>query len=386
MQSQLKIDGTKQGAFFKGSFKYKYLLFITWAIMAFHYGWIPYESEKFADYDLHKYLSMANSWPAINLETSKPFAFRILGPWLAGSFSFNPVLGFKVLSVVFSLATILLLFEFLRLYKVPSMFSLWACFLYLSNVHFFGFHNWNYFQLADNISSFFIVLIWIFFFKKKYITLGLTLFLSLLAKETTMVFVPVFMLHGFFQGNKKRELGKILWALFPACLLFIALRVVIPTQGGAGLLEAFSKYWIKIFIPETWYRLGINALLPLSLLPFMFYKQAIQFFKSQPENFFFLGLICLSCLLGSNNERLLAPIFPIWYLFLAQFGQKHLVKKELMGIAIFCFLSSFHHNVSLFPWDGKIFTIGLSLFCLLGVSLILVNPLKRSLRVVKASE
>jgi len=66
------------------------------------------------NHDVISYRKMAIAFPSIDYSVGKPFAHRLLAPWLVGSL-FNDVdLGFTLFNALFSILFILVLFYFIK--------------------------------------------------------------------------------------------------------------------------------------------------------------------------------------------------------------------------------------------------------------------------------
>ncbi|MDA3875409.1 MAG: hypothetical protein PF795_15790, partial [Kiritimatiellae bacterium] len=91
--------------------------------MLWLYGWIPYDQAPYSKWDLAAYMRMAEAAPGVAGDVAKPFAFRILGPWLAGIVPGSIPGGFRVLSLV---ASLLLPFQFAALLRERGIAFRWA--------------------------------------------------------------------------------------------------------------------------------------------------------------------------------------------------------------------------------------------------------------------
>ena len=89
------------------------ILLAATAVMIYLYGSVPYTVEPFRDMDLAGYRQMARASPHLAEGIPPPFAFRLLGPWIAGLLSPADPVGFFVLTVIVSLLIPVLLYIFL---------------------------------------------------------------------------------------------------------------------------------------------------------------------------------------------------------------------------------------------------------------------------------
>jgi predicted PurR-regulated permease PerM len=82
-------------------------------------------------------------------------------------------------------------------------------------------------------------------------------------------------------------------------------------------------------------------------------------------------LVFISTLFGSDNERLMAPAFVVFYLLIAHIIQDYFYPhKNILFILIACaFLASFHRTIGRYPLPGINIMIILSLSSLLIVTI-----------------
>ena len=65
-----------------------------------------------------------------------------------------------------------------------------------------------------------------------------------------------------------------------------------------------------------------NTLKPLTFLPLIFLRTTLAYFKANKFMLALIGLTFVSSLLGSSDERLMAPAFVAFYWLLAQIFEK----------------------------------------------------------------
>ena len=75
-----------------------------------------------------------------------------------------------------------------------------------------------------------------------------------------------------------------------------------------------------------WYRLLISPFSPLSLIPIIYYRETIKFFRENIYLFIFIIIYYLSTFFANDEERLIAPIFPIIYLIIAKIPRASFLK------------------------------------------------------------
>ncbi len=77
------------------------------ALMAFLYGRIKETRPEYADWDIWEYSRMAAAAPGLADDIPSPFAYRLLGPYLAGLLPFPDPQSFQLLSLLLSFVLIL---------------------------------------------------------------------------------------------------------------------------------------------------------------------------------------------------------------------------------------------------------------------------------------
>ena len=78
------------------------------------YGYIDYNHELFQQIDLVKYWDIADASPGIAAGIRRPWAYRLLGPYVIGLLPIDVPLGFYFLSLTSSIALVILFFKFLQ--------------------------------------------------------------------------------------------------------------------------------------------------------------------------------------------------------------------------------------------------------------------------------
>lgn len=136
------------------------------------------------------------------------------------------------------------------------------------------------------------------------------------------------------------------------------------------MLQAFLYHVNKLNSVETWFRLLINSFIPLSLLPIMFIKRTVSFFMDKKYMLLFIVFVFISTLFGSNNERLMAPAFVIFYLLIAHIIQDYFYPRKGMLFILMAgaLLSSFHHLIGRYPLPSKNLMVILSASSLMAVT------------------
>ena len=122
------------------------------ALAIFLYGAVPYTEEPYAGMDLRYYRAMAEASPGISSEMPRPFAYRILGPWLVGLLPLPETAAFYALNSVLSLCVPLVFFLLLVSRGAGGWIAALSAFLFVLSKHQFGMSAWNFFQIKDTLS------------------------------------------------------------------------------------------------------------------------------------------------------------------------------------------------------------------------------------------
>ena len=151
------------------------------------------------------------------------------------------------------------------------------------------------------------------------------------------------------------------------------LRLFIPVWGP-GLSEALRDNLPKLASPESWFRLLINAFLPLSLVVIIFFEITLAFFRSRIYALVFLVLVFAATLFGSNTERLMAPAFVVYYWLIAVILASLMERRLLLWLVLAAsFIASLHHTVARFPLPSRTLTLIVSFGALAAVSAALIG-------------
>jgi hypothetical protein len=306
---------------------------------------------------------MAKSAPGLNFQVDIPYVYRILGPFIAGIIPLDEPVSFYLLSIVFSITLILLFHCFLIKVGISSKSALFACVLFVFNKYFFGFNVWDYFQINDILSFVAIVLLFWSMNRSNWLLFGSTALIASLAKATWVIIIPTLVVFLLEKKRFRGEIFKAIAASVPALAVFIAMRTLIPARNGQTIIEALMYYWDKILDPQVLFKLLINSFIPLTFLPIVFIDKTIGFFRGKLYALTFVLLVFGSCLLGTDNERLIAPTFIVFYWligYILDFGFEG--NKIIIAIVMFFgFLSSLHHCYTNFSFMTRNLTLVFSL-------------------------
>lgn len=337
-------------------------------LMIVLYGQINYMLEPFAHWDLSSYRKMALASPEINPDIPIPFAYRVLGPYIVGLLPISTTIGFYIFSIFFSICLSFQFYYLLRYIGLSTTISSVTVSLFLFNKYLFGITIWNYFQLNDLLSLNFIIIMLLSIWRNQWIVFSIILVLGAFTKEISLLMIPVAFIYILEKKELSTKWKKVIVAVIPAIMIFILIRVLIPTAGGKSLLEAFLIFSQKVWSPESILRKLVNSYLPFYFIPFIFFKHTLQFFRTKKYMLWYVILVFLSTYFGSNNERLMAPSFIVFYMLIGTILQDLNPKKTfLLFIMVIGFLSSFHHVFAKYPLQS----INWTYFFTLGTTLII---------------
>ena len=326
------------------------------AVMIYLYGNIDYTVEPFRDMDLRYYRQMAQASPHLAEGVPPPFAFRLLGPWVAGLLpSVYPAGGFLALTVIASLLIPVFLYRFLIEFGIERSAAFVAALLFVFNKHLFGSSVWNFFQVKDSIGLLCISVCFIAMLRGNWPLFSLSLLVGVLSGEAPLIMVPVLLAYLIERRKPGEERRRAALSLLPGITGFVLLRLLVPAQGGMGLVEAFLHYSQKLRYRLVWVGLLVNPFIPLVLLPLLYIRDLWRFIKSNIYLVVCFAVVLASTLFGSNNERLMAPAFIVFYAFIGVIMERYWRGKSwiVFAVAAACFLASTHHLLARYPLPSR---------------------------------
>lgn len=367
------------------------------ALVIFLYGQIDYTIEPYAQSDLYHYRMMAAAAPRLAPAVQQPYAYRLLGPYLAGVLAGQEPWGFRILTMLAATAFGILYVLFLGSRGIGPPVAVMTTVLLLLNKHLFGYNVWNYFQINDLLSLVYLVILWwalpvpdqatatasslsgkapqenllpLPARRTRWLVFGVTLVVGVLTRETVLLMIPVAVVFLVERRQLSREWRSFLLAVLPGLLCFVLLRVIVQPVGGQDMFSHFLRTVPKIAEPATWFRLLINAFIPVSLLPLIFWRHTLVFFRQNLAMLVFLLLVLVSAFFGTDNERLMAPAAVAFYLLLATIIERYLYPSRLAVVVLLAggFVSSWQHFMGRYPLPSRELTLILSLTSLLVVS------------------
>jgi hypothetical protein len=372
--------------FMKTNLSKTFILVFVAGIMIFLYGQIPYWQESYHDYDLVYFRAMANASPGL-ASVERPFAYRLLGPYLIGLVPFPDTVVFYVSEIVVSLALVLLFYFFLCDMGLSPSAALPAVVAFCFNKYLFGLTVWDYFQINILSSSVYVLILFWAIFKERWAVFGLVMLLGAATRETVMLMVPTTFFYLFEKRELRTKWKKAAIAMLPGIVVFFLLRALIPAAGGLGLVDAFLKYSTKLASGEALARLLLNSFIPFTFLPFVFWKTTRSFLEGKKYVLFWLAVVFVSSMFGGNNERLMAPTFLVFYWYVGVLLQDLHLDNLGMGIFVAAgFLSSFHHVIGRYPLPSRSWTEGLSLALLVVVTSLAIALRQKSRRQERKQE
>lgn len=342
------------------------------AVMIYLYGNIDYTADGFRDIDLRYYRQMAQASPHTAEGVPAPFAFRLLGPWVAGLLPSTDPAGFLALTAIASLLIPVLLYRFLVEFGIERSAAFVAALLFIFNKHLFGSSAWNFFQVKDSIGLLCISACFIAMLRDDWPFFSLSLFIGVLSGEAPLIMVPVLFAYLIERKKPGAAWRRAALSLLPCIAGFLLLRLLVPTQGGTGLVEAFLYYSPKLQYRLVWVGLLVNPFIPLVFLPLLYFKDLWLFMKSNIYLVVCFAIVFASTLFGSNNERLMAPAFIVFYAFIGTVAERHWRGRSwvILAVTAACILASAHHLLARYPLPSRAITRTIAAVMTLSVTLV----------------
>ncbi len=278
-------------------------------VMILNYGSIDAANMTYASWDLHNYRAMSSAAPALNANVPAPYTFRLLGPWIAGLLPGGVDQGFMLLTLLFAFFLPPLLDKWLRDRGVVPSLALVITLFFILNKHVFGFQVWNFYQANDLIGMTAILLALMALERGRLLAFSMVLAAGVFAKETVLLVAIASPFYVMTLPERPTQWRKIGLAVAPVILIYIALHLLVPHQGGRGLIEALRLHVHKLWSPEQLFRALANAFAPVSALFFVYPKEMARAVKRAPHLGILFAGTYASTLLGLDGERLMAPAF-----------------------------------------------------------------------------
>ncbi len=330
--------------------------------------------------DWFYYLSMAETAPVFNAEVISPFAYRIAGPWLAGTLFENVYIGFTVLNFISLFLIPVLIYFFLQEEGVSKITSLGLSIATIFNRYFFQFAAWNGFHVADTWAFVFIIIALILMKRRKILLLLLIMPIGMLFKEYLLLLIPmgyVYLLKN--KSTNKNYMGFTIASVF-SISIFILLRQFIPVSGGEGLYEQITTTFAsEIIKPLSLPKRLIIAFVPFGLIPFIFFKSFAKFCRENLHYFiFFLSVIAIS-FIGVDGERLAVTALPVYLVFIGNLFDKLTTKlyttnkrNWLIQLVIISIISSVYHIWGILKLPNSMYSAIYTMIILILMSVIFI--------------
>ncbi|MEA3335016.1 MAG: hypothetical protein U9R25_03845 [Chloroflexota bacterium] len=353
--------------------KYLAVVLIVTAIMLFLWGQVDWHTPPWDTSDGFNYRRVAQAAPGFSDQVPAPFRFRLLGTYTLGLLPVDTISGFYLLNYGLFFLLVVLLYAFLCYVGIIPPVAAFATILFTFNKHLFGVTTWLVFHTNDTIALISLLIIFWAMFERRWILFGVVLFLSAVARETWIIVPPTALLYLWERNDLRSDGWKVIAATIPALLITAAIRAGLTADvpGSIGLIGAIERYAPKVFEPAFWVRQWGNTLIPLTLLPVVFLRTTVAFFKRNTYMIGYLLIVFLTSLLGSSNERLMAPAFLSFYWLLALIIQDNIYPSKLMLLIIGAasFATSLHYRQARFPILSREDTIVVSLIALAAVTI-----------------
>jgi hypothetical protein len=272
------------------------------------------------------------------------------------------------------------MYRYLRYYGLRPAFACLAMILYVFNKHFFGFTSWNYFHVNDVITNILIIALFRSMMELRWLPFAAALCLGVATRETALIMIPVGVLCLMEKRLLIREGWKFAAAIAPALALFAAIRLLVHPATGPTLVQAVSSHWTKITSLERMYHILVNPFVPLALVPIVFFRRTIVFFRGRLHLVAFFVLVAGTTFFGHNNERLLNPASLVFYPLVGLILQNCVwPNRGMLALVIAAgYLSSLHWLVARYPLPSRAATAVLS-----GGSLVVVTAALAVLQLVR---
>ena len=330
--------------------KHILILFLFTILAIFLSGSIDFKNNSYSNMDMNKYISMAKASPEIETNIIRPFVYRIAIPWLAGLLPFSIPTSFFILNSISLFLLSIVFYLFLLEYKTDEKLALIITIIFQFNRYFFQFLGWNYFQVSDTLSLTFLFYSFILLKHRNFVGLFFIMVFGVLVKEYMLIFIPAGFALLFERKLIKKEVLLFSIISFASVLTFWGIRKLIPTEGGESLFIQYTTQLIYYSEPILLIKRFIIPFSPFGLLPLLFYKDLFYFFQKKRDLFIYTLTVIVLSFFG-ESERLMAPLAPIYFLFIAELITKYfltepnaVLKNKLIIILIAAaFFTSFYH-------------------------------------------
>lgn len=200
-----------------------------------------------------------------------------------------------------------------------------------------------------------------------------------------MILIPVSFVYLWEDRTLRRDGTKWLLSMTPAVLVFILVRVLVPTNGThmrvSGILpfyiEQFGESLGNAFTAQAWFRRLIWNFMPLTFLPLIFFRTTRSFCSKHKFMLLFFVLVVITDLWGIDQgggdaERQMAPAFLPFFWLIAEIVQTWFLRPKwaLPGLLAGGYLVSLHHLQGIYPLPNKSDTVYVTLIGVTEITLI----------------
>ncbi len=349
------------------------LLAVSTTAMIHLYGRINYTSAQYVSWDLHDYRKMAAASPHLSDDVFRPFAYRVLGPYLAGLLPFDIDTSFYLLAIVASYVMVGLFYGFLCFVGIWPRIAVISTFLFTTHKYFFGLTVWDYFQLNNLLCQSLLVVMFWSMLTGRWKLFAAAMFVAAFLREASMLMIPVAAVYLWEKQELRRQWPRLLVLVLPAVMAFVLLRALIPTSGGDTFVMAIRKNVPLQLTLESVFRWLVNSFAPLTLVPLVFLDCTVGFFKDRKFALLYLILVSGSLCFGTDTELLMAPTFIVFYWLIGTIFQQYRWNwVSLLLVCIGCAAASMHHTIARYPLPTKQTTMMVSVCALLLVTAVAV--------------
>lgn len=327
-------------------------------------GQIEYQQLQYKNSDLTKYIAMAKVSPELNLTIIRPFVYRILAPWVIGLMPFSIPTNFFLLNTIFLILLSIVFYSALSEFDLSANVALTLTIAFQMNRYFFQFLSWNYFQLSDTITLSVLFTSFILIKRKNWILLFLLLPVSILIKEYALIILPAGLFYFLFQRKSKKDFLLFGLLSITTITVYALIRIILDTDQGVDLLTQYTTKEFYYSRPMLFLKKYIASFTPFGLLPIIFYKELIHFFKRNSFLFIYTLTVIVISYFG-EAERMMAPLAVVYFLFVGNLVEKrfklyqnHFFENKIFVLIIITsFLSSFYHLWGIVQLPNKYWSI-----------------------------
>jgi len=364
------------------SLRYDLVVLCVVGIMVAWYGEIdPASFTSQSELDLVQYSRMAAAAPLLDLSVPAPFVYRIAPPYLAGTlapFVSSELNAFRLLTYLALAGCALQFRRWLIDRHVREHTALLVAILLCCSPHIAGAVIFNPYQLADALSFLVIVTSLRTLESRTWWAFGTLMVIGAMTRETCMLMIPVAVVWSLRQEEKpnswmRNVLVIVAWSIPSVLVAIFIRRLMTPVNADWNIVGNYAVYSWKLADPLSWYRLLINSMAPLSLLPLFFFRNFAGFLRENLHLAILFLLVAITSFAGKDVERLIAPSFPLMFGFMAILLDKRIHQGSWPGIILILgtFISALHPLYSSAPIVGRTAYIVLSVLAAVTVPALL---------------